>query len=297
MSNRTISSVVVIAALIGIVVGAAAAPTAWNAATQPDGRVAVIELHSTITSDTADQVIDNLREARHNASIKAVVLDINSPGGSAAASEQLYLAVNRTAQQMPVVTSVTGMAASGGYYTAVGSDEIFVTPASNVGSVGVRAVVPTQGVPNGEIVTGPDKGATATVPEVRRQVETLRRAFIGTVEHERTSLQLNRTELSYAKLYSGARGVDLGLADSVGGIDRAIQTAGAKAGLSDYEVVRMQSPQVSLISQLGLQASGESISMERASTAATFDFQGVNTVRYLTLYGSLKTNRTEVTAK
>lgn len=297
MSERTINTIVVIAALIGIVVGAAAAPTVWNAANQPDGRVAVIELHTTITSDTADQVIDNLREARHNESIQAVVLDINSPGGSAAASEQLYLAVNRTAQQMPVVTAVTGMAASGGYYTAVGSDEIFVTPASNVGSVGVRAVVPQQGVPQGEIVTGPDKGATSTVPEVRRQVETLRRAFIGTVEHERTDLQLSRTELSYAKLYSGARGVHLGLADSVGGIDQAIQTAASEAGLSDYEVVRMQSPQVSVLSQLGLNAASSTTAAQRASTAATFDFHGVNTVRYLTLYGSLKPTSAEVTTK
>lgn len=295
MSEHSLNTVVVIAALIGIVVGAAAAPTVWNTATQPDGQVAVIELHTTITSDTASQVIDNLREARQNESIKAVVLDINSPGGSAAASEQLYLAVNRTADQMPVITAVTGMAASGGYYTAVGSDEIYVTPAATVGSVGVRAVIPPQGVPAGEIVTGPDKGSTSTVPEVRQQVETLRRAFVGTVVHERSDLQLSRTELSYAKLYDGARGTQLGLADSVGGIDRAIQTAASDAGLSDYEVIRMESPQISILSQLGLQASAESAGPYQASTEATFDFQGVDTVQYLTLYGTIEPARSEVT--
>ncbi|WP_197409767.1 ATP-dependent Clp protease proteolytic subunit, partial [Haloferax profundi] len=107
------------------------APTVWERATGPDGTVAVIEMHGTITGDTATVVVDNLREARQNDSIEAVVLDINSPGGAASASEQLYLAVKRTQQEMPVVTSVTGMAASGGYYMTAPADHIYVTPASN----------------------------------------------------------------------------------------------------------------------------------------------------------------------
>ncbi|GAA0313416.1 S49 family peptidase [Halarchaeum salinum] len=290
-SRSRLGRLVIVGAVVGLLVGAAVVPTVWDRTSGPDGSVAVIELHSTITSDTASTVIDNLREARQNDSIEAVVLDIDSPGGAAAASEQLYLAVKRTQQVMPVVTSVTGMAASGGYYTAVASDEIYVTPASSVGSVGVRATIPTPGVPAGEIVTGPDKGATSTQTEVRQRVEALRRAFVGSVLAER-NLTLSESELSYAKLYSGARGVQLGLADSVGGIDTAISAAASRAGLSDYRVVRMESPTPNVLSQLGLSADADGT----ASASATFGNQGVETVHYLMLHGSIAGPKTEVIA-
>ncbi|GAD52593.1 LOW QUALITY PROTEIN: protease IV-like [Halarchaeum acidiphilum MH1-52-1] len=298
MSGRDrsrLGRLVLVGAVVGLLVGAAVAPTVWNRTTGPDGTVAVIELHSTITSDTADAVIDNLREARRNDSIEAVVLDVDSPGGAAAASEQLYLAVKRTREVMPVSTSVTGMAASGGYYTSVASDAIYVTPASSVGSVGVLATIPTQGVPSGEIVSGPDKGSTSTVPEVRRRVEALRRAFVGSVMAERgDALSLTESELSHAKLYSGAKGVQIGLADAVGGIDTAIQDAAERAGLSDYRVVRMESPTPSVLSQLGLSA--DAASGGSASASATFGDQGVETVHYLMIHGSVAGPRTEVIA-
>ena len=295
-SESNIGRTVVVVAIVGLVVGAVVAPTVWDRATEPDGTVAVVELHSTITGETATEVVDNLREARQNDTIEAVVLDINSPGGSAAASEQLYLAVKRTQQEMPVVTSVTGLAASGSYYTTAPADHIYVTPASSVGSVGVRAVIPDGGTPNGEIVTGPDKGSSATSSEVRQRVETLRRAFVGTVVNERNeSLELSAAELSYAKVYSGARGVELGLADSVGGLDTAIQDAAGRAELSDYDVVRMESPQPSLASQIGLRADGQPTGTS-AGTEATFDYQGVDTIQYLMLHGSLAAPKTEVNA-
>lgn len=297
MSRSNVGRIAVVVAIVGLVVGAAIAPTVWDRATEPDGTVAVIELHSTITGDAATEVVDDLREARQNDTIEAVVLDINSPGGSAAASEQLYLAVKRTQQEMPVVTSVTGLAASGSYYMTAPADHIYVTPASTVGSVGVRAVVPSGGTPNGEIVTGPDKGSTATNAEVRQRVEALRRAFVGTVVRERSeSLELTAAELSYAKVYSGARGVELGLADSIGGLDTAIQDAADRAELTDYDIVRMESPQPSLVSQLGLRADGQPATSASAETQATFDYQGVDTVQYLMLHGSLAAPETEVSA-
>ena len=286
---------VVVFGVLGLLVGAAVAPYAWNAATGPDGTVAVIEVHGTITGDTAAATIADLREARQNDSIKAVTLDINSPGGTAAASEQLYLAVKRTEQTMPVVVSVTGMAASGGYYTAAPADRIFVTPASSVGSVGVRATVPSGGTVSGEIATGPDKGSTATEAEVRRRVETLRRAFVGSVVAERgDALELTAEELSYAKLYAGSRGIEVGLADEVGGLDTAVTSAADRANLSDYRTVRMESPTPSLLGQLGLSSSAQSSATGTAAASARVD-----TVRYLMLHGQLHqptTGTREVTA-
>jgi protease-4 len=282
------AGLVVVLGVAGLVVGAGVAPFVWGAVSGPAGSVAVVEMHGTITTETAKAAVDDLREARQNESIQAVVLDIDSPGGSAAASEQLYLAVKRTGQEMPVVAAVTGMAASGGYYMAAPADHIYVTPASAVGSVGVRGVVPPEGVPPGEIVTGPDKSTTATTAEVRRRVESLRRAFVGSVLAERNeSLELAAEELSYAKVYSGAQGVELGLADSVGGLDTAIADAADAAGLEGYDVVRMESPQPSALSGLGLSDDAD----RGRSAEETFDYRGVDTVQYLMLYGQLDTER------
>jgi protease-4 len=171
---------------------------------------------------------------------------------------------------------------------AAPADHIYVTPASAVGSVGVRGVVPPEGVPPGEIVTGPDKGTTATTAEVRRRVESLRQAFVGSVLAERNeSIELAAEELSYAKVYSGAQGVELGLADSVGGLDTAIADAADAAGLEGYDVVRMESPQPSALSGLGLSDDAD----RGRSAEATFDYRGVDTVQYLMLYGQLDTDR------
>lgn len=280
--------------VVGVVVGVALAPYAWNYATQPDGSVAVVEVHGSITGETAAGVVDNLREARQNDSVRAVVLDVNSNGGAASASEQLYLAVKRTAGEMPVVASVTGSAFSGGYYAAAPADEIYVTPASGVGSIGVRATLPTQGTPASEIASGPDKVGGSTVDEVRQRVQTLQNAFVGSVLAERgDALELTRTELSYAKVYSGAAGVENGLADEVGSVDAAIAAAADDAGLSDYEVTRMDAPQPSILSQLGLSAED---APDQVTAEQVFEQRGVDTVQYLMLHGTIETGESEVTA-
>jgi protease-4 len=277
---------VVVFGVVGLVVGAALVPYAWGAATSPDGTVAVVEMHGTITEETATAAIEDLREARENDSVEAVVLDVNSGGGLASVSEQLYLAVKRTSAQMPVTVAVTGMAASGAYYMSAPADDIYVTPASTVGSVGVRAVVPTSGGPSNQITTGPDKATGATEAEARQRVEALRRAFVDSVVAEREDeLSLSAADVSYAKVYSGTKGVELGFADEVGGLDTAIDAAADRAGLNDYRTVRKESPSPSALSQIGLNASGDSGAVE--------------TTQYLMIHGQLDTdsgNATEVSA-
>jgi protease-4 len=161
-----------------------------------------------------------------------------------------------------------------------------VTPASTVGSVGVRAVVPTSGGPSNQITTGPDKATGATEAEARQRVEALRRAFVDTVVAEREDeLSLSAAEVSYAKVYSGTKGVELGFADEVGGLDTAIDAAADRAGLNDYRTVRKESPSPSALSQIGLNASGDSGAVE--------------TTQYLMIHGQLDTdsgNATEVSA-
>jgi protease-4 len=294
-ARGSVRGVTIVLVVVGVVVGVAFAPQAWGYATEPDGTVAVVELHGTITGDSASAVVDDLREARQNDSIEAVVLDVDSPGGTASASEQLYLAVKRTAGEMPVVASVTGTAASGSYYAAAPADNIYVTPASVVGSVGVRATLPSGGVPAGEVVTGPDKGSGSTPDEVRERDETLRRAFVGSVFAERGDrIKLTREEVSHAKVYAGASGVENGLADEIGGVDTAIGAAADDAGLDDYDVVRMEAPQPSVLAQLGLSTDDAPAD---ATTGQVFEYRGVDTVQYLMLHGTIEANtQTEVTA-
>ena len=90
----------------------------------------------------ADSVAARLRSVAANPQVKAIVLRINSPGGSVAASQELYEEVVRLRKYKPIVASVSDLGASGGYYVACGSDKIFANPGSIVGSIGVISIFP-----------------------------------------------------------------------------------------------------------------------------------------------------------
>lgn len=271
MSAQIRSPVVVVAVAAGLLVGAVAAPVAWGftADSGPEGTVAVVELTTPISGSTSQDVVRELRSVRHNESIDAVVLRIDSPGGAAGASEALYLAVERTAAAKPLVVSVGDIAASGGYYAAVPAEAIYVTPGSIVGSVGVRASLPDGGDLPGQLTTGPDKTTGGTRDETLARVETLRQAFLSSVTTARgDELELSRQELGKAKVYAGIRAIELGLADEVGGIDAAIARAAGEAGLASYDVTYRQP------------VAGDGFLF--------FGSDGVENVRYLMLYGTIE---------
>ena len=268
----------VVAVVAALVVSAALAPVAWDYGTHSDGSVAVVPVQGFVSSSSVDAVTEDLREARRNDSIDAVVLKVDSPGGSAAASERLYMAVQRTARELPVVASVQSMGASGAYYGMLPAERIYVTPSSMVGSVGVRGVVPAP-APNYEIRSGPDK-ASATMEQRRAQIETLQRAFVGSVmKHRGEALSISREEVAHAKVYTGARAVDNGMADRVGPLAEAIDAAAASAGLSDYDVVEKEPPRrggVFLVSAGG----NETVVVDPG-----VGYRHVDTTRFLMVHG------------
>lgn len=223
--------------VIGVVVGLALAPVAWNA-TSSEGTVAVVPVSGTIDGGTSAGVSSMLQQARADSDVKAVVLLVNSGGGGAAASEEMYLQTKRTAQEMPVITSVDASAASGAYYTIVPSDYIYAKPASTVGSVGVLATTPQELEPTTIIsTTGPNKLTGGDEREFNYILESLGRAFIGAVFEQRgDELQLSRTELEQARIYSGTQAVQNGLADGIGGRQAAVEHAADEAGLDSYDV-------------------------------------------------------------
>ena len=240
-SARTIFVVAVVAAVL---VSAVLAPVAYDAAqsAQSDGTVSVITVSGTITGSTVDGVSEDLREARTNESIRAVVLKVDSGGGLVAPSERLYLEVLRTSEQMPVVASVQGVGASGAYYGMLPADEIYVLSSTTIGSVGVIGAGGSAPVPDSVIRTGPDK-AQPTAEDRRRTVESLKRQFVGRVmEHRGEELSVSRQEVAYAKTYLGPEAATNGYADGVGSLPIAINRAADIAGMENYDVVRKEPP-------------------------------------------------------
>jgi protease-4 len=257
----------VVAALLA---GAVLAPTAWGYTARPDGTVAVVNLDGAITPASAEGVVADLERAREDDSIDAVVLRVNSPGGTVAASESIYLAVRRTAAEKPVVANVAGQAASGGYMALLASDTVYATPSSQLGSVGVYAGLPPLQLSDvdGVVTTAPSKGTAGTPEEVHRSVERMKRTFVGLVMDERgEELTVDRETVSRAKVYNGVTAVENGFADEIGGRDAAIEAAADRADVDDYDVVTIETEHT------------------EPTTNASLAFENVETTRYLALNG------------
>ena len=225
-----------VAAVLAVAAGLLVAPGVYGAVTGPDGTVAVVEIDGTIDSGTAQHVEDNLRDARANDSIEAVVLEVNSGGGLPAQSERMYAAVDRTASVMPVYAAVDTLGASGAYLAIAPADRIYVAPSAQaVGSVGVAGTAPA---PNGPSAgtTGPDKrGSDPDTQRERRQ--TLANLFVENVIEQRgDEIELDRQEIAHADAYLGTEAVENGFADEFGFVDGAAADAAAEAGIDDYAV-------------------------------------------------------------
>jgi protease-4 len=285
-ASRSYTAIIVVALLVGALVAPVAFGTAKEIGEQ-ENRVAVIEIGSTIAEPTAAPVEDALAEARANDSIEAVVLKVNTPGGGLAATESLALEVERTAEVMPVITSVTQMAASGGYYVSAPTDRIIASPSALVGSVGINfAYVDAGGSVGSAIQSGPDKSGGYTEEEAIEMADMMVEGFYGTVlEHRGDQLELSKQELSYAKVYPSQKALHNGMIDEVGTTDTAIQTAAERADLDRYEVVELDTtPDFGGIALLSAgNASAESVGVEALVDPAP----GVDTPVALALYGHL----------
>jgi protease-4 len=243
--HRRILGSWVLVVVIGLLIGVLIAPVAWNvtnaaqrAGVAPGGStIAVVPIAGAIDGGSAQDVSTAIRRANQDSSVEAIVLVANSPGGSAAASEQLYLAVSDVANDTPVVTSVDAVAASGAYYAVAPSDRIYVKPSSIVGSVGVLAVTGRDLTPNDVVVTtGPDK-LGGSRRDFRYTLESLRRAFVGAVFAQRGDrIELSRATVSKASTWDGASAVRNGMADEIGGRKAAIRHAAELAEVENYNV-------------------------------------------------------------
>ena len=208
----------------------------------PKPQVGIIRLSLDIFGGSAFEITEQLAYAREHDEIQAVVLVINSPGGSAAFSEELYLDVlNTRAEGLPVIASIDLLAASGAYYMAAAADEIYAKPTSSVGSVGVISSLPTEVfIEEDLLTTGPYKAFGGTRDGFVRQMERAKFAFLEAVRIGRgEKLTIDLDTLSRAEVFTGVQAWEHGLIDGLKAQDEAIQRAAALAGLSNYEVTEL----------------------------------------------------------
>lgn len=229
-------TIVILGVLLPLAAGIFAAP---RIVAQP--KVGIIRLSYDIFSQTAFEITQQMAYARRDPAIKAVVLVINSPGGSAAYSEELYLDVLNTRGEMPVVATIDLLAASGAYYMAAAADEVYAKPTSSVGSIGVISLLPGAVFIEEELLTtGPYKSFGGTRDGSMRQIERAKFAFLEAIKNGRNG-RLNADDdfLSRAEIFTGVQALELGLIDGLSSNEEAIVRAAELAGISGYEVVEL----------------------------------------------------------
>jgi protease-4 len=205
---------------------------------------------SYLGSDTMAEVLHDLRE---DASVAAVVLRIDSPGGSALASDLILRQVEKLKQKKPVVVSMSDEAASGGYYIAVKATRIVAEPATLTGSIGVfGGKFVTRRFEEEILGIGHDfqkRGANAAIyselqpysPQqealVQQLLDRTYAAFVGHVAAGRKMSREAVEEVASGRVWTGAAARRIGLVDELGGLDRALELAQAEAGIGPREAV------------------------------------------------------------
>lgn len=196
----------------------------------------------------SDEFIETLREAVNDDRVKAIVIRIDSPGGSAAASDAMWAAIEEAKLSVPVVVSMSTVAASGGYYMAAPADVIIAEPGTITGSIGVITMTfnaqefmnDRLGVTVDPIRTGPSAGLFGMYkPLSEEEYNLLQRftdvtyeTFLNRVAEGRGMDIEDVRALAGGRIYTGDRALELGLVDEIGGLQYAITRA---AGLAELE--------------------------------------------------------------
>ena len=196
-------------------------------------------------------------KARTDKKVKAVVLRINSPGGSALASDVIWREVMLTKKVKPVIVSMGDLAASGGYYIACAADSIYAQPNTITGSIGVFGIIPNMksffnnklgitfdGVKTGQFADLGTVSRPLTDGErliIQNQVNQIYAGFIKKVANGRKKSQAYIDSIGQGRVWSGTEALNNGLVDKLGNINDAIASAARKAKLKDYKIVEYPS--------------------------------------------------------
>lgn len=206
----------------------------------------------------SNDIAEEIRKIRKDEKIKAVVLRVNSPGGSALASEVILRELQLLREKKPLIVSMGDVAASGGYYIACQADSIFALPNTITGSIGVFSMlfnseqlmknklgITFDGVKNAPYADFPSVTRPLNAAESARMqsgVDTIYSIFKRRVAAGRKMQEMMVDSIGQGRVWTGTDALRIGLVDGLGGLDRALAAAARKAGLKDYQVSTYPAP-------------------------------------------------------
>ncbi len=227
-----------------------------------ENEIAVIVAEGTILPGSADNGVvgsetfaEEIRKARENKKVKAIVIRVNSPGGSFQASDVMWREITLAAEKKPVIASMSDYAASGGYYLAMGCDTIVAQPHTITGSIGIFSVLfdasgfmnNKLGITTEEIKTGeygemitlsrPLTDAEKNVWQTR--TEEIYETFTAKAAEGRKVSKEEVKKVASGRVWTGVQAKDKGLVDVLGGYDDAVRIAAEKAGIADNYRVKL----------------------------------------------------------
>lgn len=203
----------------------------------------------------SETLIRALRQAEDRGSVKAIVLRIDSPGGSAQASDEIWHEVQRARRRKPVIVSMSDLAASGGYYAACGADSIVAQPGTITGSIGVFGgkmnvlglyrklglnVVTLSHGRNAEMLSPFTDFTPEQQQRFQDQMQIVYATFLARVSNGRGIATAEVDSIGQGRVWSGEQGRALGLVDALGGLPRAFQMARARAHIGRDEELRVE---------------------------------------------------------
>lgn len=201
----------------------------------------------------SERISRAIRKARLDDDIKAVVIRVNSPGGSALASDVIWREIVLTKKEKPVIASFGDVAASGGYYIGCAADSIFVQPNTITGSIGVFGIIPNfqnlmtnklgitfDGVKTGKYADIMATNRPMTEGErfiIQNELNRIYNGFVSRVADGRKKSKAYIDSIGGGHVWIGTDAVQIGLADRIGSFNDAIKAAAKKAKIKDYKVV------------------------------------------------------------
>jgi len=236
----------------------------WDTASTTGERIAIVYAEGDIIDGDyapnyigGDWLASELRRLRKDADVKAVVLRVNSPGGSALASEVIQRETRLLAAQKPLIVSMGSYAASGGYWIAAYADKIYAQPYTITGSIGVFGLVfnikeaaenfaiQFDGVktsPFADIYSASRPRTTEEMALIQKFTDEIYDAFIEKVAEGRSLQPTQVRELAQGRVWSGLSAQTLSLVDEMGGLNRAIQTASSLGDLIEPMIEQVPAP-------------------------------------------------------
>ena len=218
------------------------------------------EIGATIPSNEGinpDKVINDLRKIREDESIKALVFRVNSPGGSAYGSEQIWREIALMKEKKPVIVSMGDYAASGGYYISCAADYIVANPTTLTGSIGIFGMFPNfDGLLNNKLglhfdivktnkfadfgsMNRPFNGGEKEI--MQNYINNGYELFVKRCADGRGMSTEAIKKIAEGRVWTGAAAKELGLVDELGGLDKALEIAVQKAGVESYSVINFPS--------------------------------------------------------